>query len=463
MRRTTVRLGAGAGFAGDRIDPAVALAEKAELDYLIFECLGERTVALGNVRRLHEPDAGYDPMLTARMRAVLPLLVPSGARVITNAGAANPEAAARKVCEVIGELGFEGTVRVAAVTGDDVLAQVVDADPVVWETGRRLSDHAEELVSANAYLGAEALLPALRAEADVVIGGRLADPSLYLAPLIHEFGWDSCPSGKEDEAGAEELDRLAGGTLVGHLLECAGQLTGGSYADPVTKPVPGMDDLGFPYADVDGDGGALLQKLHDAGGVLTLDTCREQLVYEVADPQGYITPDITADFSGAHFDARGEDRVQVRGAIGRARPDTLKVTLGFHSGWAGEGQISYAGPRAMERAELASQIVTARLVRLHGFSADDLTTEYIGTGSTYRQFSPPNRHTPEVRVRISGTAGSEEQALAVAHEVESLYTNGPAGGGGARGSSWEVVAVRSTDIPREKVTPAISIMEVHPE
>lgn len=448
MTRTTpLRLGAGAGFAGDRIDPARTLAEHGDLDYLIFECLGERTVATGQARRLIDPDAGYDPLLAARMRAVLGVTTTRGTTVVTNSGAANPLAAATVIADVARQVASR-SVRIAAVTGDDVLDAVRRLDPVVWETGRVLSDHSEQLVSANAYIGADAVLPALDAGADVVVTGRLADPSLYLAPLMHEFGW-----------AGDDWEMLGRGTAVGHLLECAGQLTGGYYADPVTKPVSGMANLGFPFGDVRPDGTATFGKVDGTGGELTVRTCAEQLLYEVGNPASYLTPDVSADFTGVAFESVGRDRVTVSGATGKARPDELKVTLGFRGGWMGEGQISYAGPRALQRAELAGAIVQQRLWEVHGIPEDKVGIEYVGAGAAFRGLVPA-LDVPEVRLRVTATVPDADTAALVGWEVESLYTNGPAGGGGARRGSNEVLAIRSALIPRDLVPTDVHVTEV---
>ena len=441
-----IRIGAGAGFAGDRIDPAADLAERGNLDYLVFECLGERTVAAGHARRLRDAAAGYDPMLAARLRAVLPACRARGTTVITNGGAANPEAAGELACRVAGELGLSG-LRVAVVTGDDVLAAVRAADPLVWETGQPASA-GEAPVSANAYLGADAVTEALARDADLVITGRLADPSLYVGPLRHEFGW-----------AADDYDMLGRATLAGHLLECAGQLTGGYFADPVTKPVPRLAWLGFPFADVTADGTATFGKLAGSGGRLDVRTCGEQLLYEVDDPAAYLTPDVTADFSRVRFSQLGQDRVRADGAAGRPRPERLKVTLGYLGGWAGEGQISYAGPRCLARAELAAEIVRERLHVLHGIEPGDIDVELIGAGAAFRGLAPPG-DPAEVRLRVAATARSAELARVVGQEVEALYTNGPAGGGGARGAVTERIVVRSCLLPRDLVSTDVDVREV---
>lgn len=444
-RRGPVRLGAGSGFAGDRVDPARDLAERGELDYLVFECLGERTVAAGHARRLRDGAAGYDPMLEERLRAVLPACRAHGTAVITNAGAANPEAAGELARRVAADLGLAG-LRVAVVTGDDVLAEVREADPLVWETGQPVSA-GDPPVSANAYLGADAIVAALAQDADLVITGRLADPSLYVGPLRHEFGW-----------AADDYDVLGRATLAGHLLECAGQLTGGYFADPGTKPVPRLAWLGFPFADVTADGAATFGKLAGSGGRLDVRTCGEQLLYEVEDPAAYLTPDVEADFSGVTFRQLGADRVLAEGASGRARPDQLKVTLGYQGGWVGDGRISYAGPRCLPRAELAASVVRERLVALHGFRPGEIDVELIGAGAAFRGLAAPG-DPPEVRLRVAARAATEEQARAVGREVEALYTNGPAGGGGARSSVTAQLAVRSCLLPRDLVTARVAVRE----
>lgn len=443
-----MRLGAGAGYAGDRIDPALDLVVRGDLDYLVFECLGERTIAAAHARRRTDPRAGADPLWPRRLRAVLAPAAGAGTTIVSNSGAADPSGAAETALAVAREVGLPG-LRVAAVTGDDVLDAVRREDPVVWETGRRLADHPEELIAANAYLGAAPIAEALDADPAVVVTGRVADPALFLGPLVHRFGWSL-----DGDPGL-----LGRGTAVGHLLECAGQLTGGYFADPVTKPVPGLADLGFPYADVAPDGSAVLAKLSGTGGRLDAATAGEQLLYEVDDPSAYVTPDVVADFSGVRFRESGPDEVTVSGASGSVRPDALKVTLGFRGGWSGEGQISYAGPRALDRARLAADVVVARLERVHGIPADDVHVEYIGTGAALRGLAPDPAPS-EVRLRVAARTPDRERAEAVAWEVETLYTNGPAGGGGARGGHGEVVTVRSCLLDRRHVHPAVEIREL---
>ena len=443
----TLRIGAGAGYSGDRTDPAVELAERANLDYLVFECLAERTIALAQLRKLRNHEAGFDPLLEERMRAVLPITVRNGTRIVTNMGQANPLAAAKRTANVARELGID-SFRVATLCGDDVLEAVAKGGGAVLETNEPIETYKDRMVSANAYLGAEEIVRALELEPDMVITGRVADPSLFLAPMVHEFGWP-----KDDYA------LMGQGTVVGHLLECAGQLTGGYFADPVTKPVAGMANLGFPYAVVEPSGGAVLTKLHDAGGEITLDTCKEQLLYEIDDPKRYLTPDAAADFTSVELDQIGKDTVRVSGGDGAPRPGTLKVAIGFRDGFLGEGQISYAGPNAAERARLAAEIVTKRLDKVHHLQPLEMRVDYIGESSAFRGATDSHYRPVDVRLRVAAKTSTREEADLVGREVQALYTNGPAGGGGARKHTEEIIGVVSTLIDRGEVTPRVEIIE----
>jgi hypothetical protein len=441
-----IRIGAGAGYSGDRLEPAVELAAKGDIDYLIFECLAERTIALAQRARMADPQAGYDPLLEDRMRAVLALCSEKGIRIVTNMGAANPLAAAAKVREIARSLNLQ--LKVAAVVGDDVL-DLVRAGSYVDDTGSPVGQLGERLLSANAYLGAQPLVDALAQGADVVITGRVADPALVLAPLIHEFGW-----------AMDDWHRLGQGTLVGHLLECAGQITGGYFADPGHKDVAGLARLGFPIGEVAADGSVVITKVAGSGGQVTAATCKEQLLYEIHDPRAYLTPDVVADFSAVRITEIGPDRVLVEGATGHPRPATLKVSLGYIDSFIGEGQISYAGPGALDRARLALAIVEERL-SITGVQASELRYDIIGVNAMHRDvLSAPHPEPYEVRIRVAGRTDSLREATRIANEVESLYTCGPAGGGGAFKSARDIVAVRSTLLPRDGVHPTIHFEEI---
>lgn len=446
-----IRIGAGAGYSGDRIEPAVELAEFGALDYLVFECLAERTIAIAQQARRQDPQSGYDPLLEARMRAVLPAAMRNGVRIISNMGAANPVAAARKTAQIARELGL-GDVKIAAVTGDDVLDAVLQSDLHFEETGVRVATYRDRIVSANAYLGAAGIVDALAAGAQIVLTGRVADPSLFAAPLIHEFGW-----------AMDDWETLGQATVVGHLLECAGQVTGGYFADPGRKDVPGLARLGFPIGEVSADGSVVITKVSQAGGQVTPATCKEQLLYEIHDPQRYLQPDVVADFSEVSVTQEAPDRVRVTGGRGTRPTGTLKVSVGYVDGFIGEGQISYGGPGAVARARLALDIVRERLA-LTGVSTSELRFDLIGVNSLHGEAVSAQDAAPyEVRVRVAGRTASRAQAVRIGNEVETLYTNGPAGGGGATKSVREVLAVQSVLLPREQVKPTFTFVEIRDE
>jgi hypothetical protein len=442
-----VRIGSGAGYSGDRIEPALELAEKGDIQYLVFECLGERTVALAQQARMTNPQSGYDPLLEERMRAVLPVCAAKGIKIVTNMGAANPEAAARKTAEIAKSLGLRG-LKVAAVIGDDVLAACKAHDLPIMEFEGSVGEFGNRLLSANAYLGAAPMAEALKGGADVVITGRASDPALFLAPMIDAFGW-----------AMDDWNLLGKGTVAGHLLECAGQITGGYFADPGYKDVDGLARLGFPIGEVGEDGSLVITKVEGSGGAVTARTCKEQLLYEVHDPRRYLQPDVVADFSEVTVEEIGPDRVRIQGGRGTRRPDTLKVSVGYIDSYIGEGQISYAGPGAAERGRLALDIVRERL-QLTGVQASELRFDLIGVDSLHGSALAARNGDPyEVRVRVAGRTDNLREAVRIGNEVETLYTNGPAGGGGATKSARDVVAVASVLLPRELATPSVRFVE----
>src|ERR1700710_1477689 len=443
----TIRIGSGGGYSGDRIEPAIELAEKGDIEYLVFECLGERTVALAQQARLKNPGAGYDPLLEERMRAVLPICAGKGIKIVTNMGAANPLAAARRTAEIAKSLGLS-SLKIAAVVGDDVLEACRDGDLKIMEFDGSIKQLGNRLLSANAYLGAEPIADALSAGADIVITGRASDPALFLAPMIHAFGW-----------AMDDWNLLGQGTVAGHLLECAGQITGGYFADPGYKDVPGLARLGFPIGEVGEDGSLVITKVAGSGGAVTAQTCREQLLYEVHDPKRYLQPDVTADFSQVKVEEIAPDRVRVSGGCGTARPDTLKVSVGYVDSFIGEGQISYAGPGALARGKLALEIVRERL-KLTGVATSDVRFELIGVDSLHGAEVSAHANEPyEVRVRVAGRTESLREAVRIGNEVETLFTNGPAAGGGVTKSARDVVAVASVLLPRDLAKPSVRFVE----
>lgn len=441
-----VRIGAGAGYAADRWEPARDLIARGDLDYIVFECLAERTIALGQLERLRDPERGYNPFLEDRWRACLALAREKGVTIVTNMGAANPHAAGLKTRALAKELAA-GDCRVATITGDDV-TDLVRANPdlLMMETGEPVDSLGNSVISANAYLGAEAVRDALAAGANVVITGRVADPSLFLGCLMHAHGWRW-----------DDWPRIAAGTVVGHLLECAGQVTGGYFADPGVKDVPDLANLGFPLAEVAADGAAFVTKAPGTGGVVTVATCKEQLLYECGDPFAYVTPDCVADFSGVGFSQEAESRVSVTGAAARPRTDSLKTSVCYRAGYIGEAQVGYAGPNARARAELAAEIVRERLKR-RTLDIEELRIDLIGIDSLHGQGSLSHDEPYETRLRVAGRTDNRRHAEYLGQEVQSLLTNGPYGGGGDFMQVRDIVGVRSVLLPRSLVQPQIEML-----
>ena len=431
----SVRIGSGAGFAGDRIQPAVDLVRDGALDDLVLECLAERTIALAQQRRRADPSTGYDRRAEQWLRALLPVALDRSTRIVSNLGAANPLGAGKLAIDIAREIGL--SCKVAVVTGDEVLG-ALDLDSPCLEDGQPLNARGP-VISANAYLGADAITPGLATGADVVLTGRVADPSLFLAPLADRLGWD-----------LSEPATAAHGTLVGHLLECGTQLTGGYFADPGRKDVPELASLGYPWADVSAGGEAVLGKLPGTGGVLDRHTVREQLLYEIGDPGAYLTPDVVLDLYGVTVTETARDRVLVAGAVGRTRPDQLKVSVGYQAGHRAEAGISYAGPGCVDRARLAGDVVRERL----GTLGKELRIDVVGSLS-----EGDKGEVAQCWLRVAGLVRSLDEAEMICQEIESLYTNGPAGGGGVRTHVIEVIGIVSTLVDRDAVSATATLLE----
>ncbi|MES2936839.1 MAG: acyclic terpene utilization AtuA family protein [Pseudomonadota bacterium] len=439
-----IRIGCGAGFSGDRWDAAVpvvrSLVAHGGPAALMFETLAERTLALAQLRRRQDPSAGFEPSLDMFLRGVLADCVHHGIPIVGNFGAANPRGAAAQVQALAQSLGL-GRLRVAVVEGDDLLAALPGDTLRALLPGEAAG---VQLVSANAYLGAEQIANALRAGAQVVVTGRVADPALALGPLLAHFGWD-----------VSDWDRLAAGTMAGHILECGAQVTGGYFADPGVKDVPDLANVGFPILEVHHDGRFVVTKPEGTGGCVDRRTVTEQLLYEIHDPAAYLTPDVIADLSDTEIAVLGPDRVEVRGVRGHARPETLKATVCFEGGWLAEGEISYAGANAVGRARLAGEIVTDRLRQLQ-VPLVKLRRELIGVASVFADdagsYQPADPCAPQdVRLRIAAQVDERFAAEAVAREVLALYTCGPAGGGGVRTQVTPRLGSTSCFVPRELI------------
>lgn len=444
------RIGCGAGFSGDRVDaPQSVVAEIAAAGAggaLIFETLGERTLALGHIARRQNPSKGYEPLLEDIIEPILAQCIASGITIVGNFGQANPPAAARAIQAIADRIGL-GKLRIAIVSGDDLTGKI-DLDATErWEGDGRLPEIDGEVIAINAYIGAAPIAEAIKAGAQIVVTGRVADPALALGPLVAHYGWDW-----------NDLDLMAAGTLVGHLLECGSQVSGGFFADPGVKDVPDTANIGFPIAEVEADGSFVITKAQGTGGLVDLRTVKEQLLYEIHDPAAYLTPDVTLDITDVRLTQLGADRVQVRGARGHAAPACLKATVGFYGDWLGEAEISYAGPNALARARLAVRTITERLAR-RGLALRH-RADIIGTVSAFDSDGGEllsgytDTQAGDYRVRFAFGSDSQRDVERAVQEVNALYCCGPAGGGGVRQSVRPRVRTLSHLVPRHLVHPS---------
>lgn len=435
-------IGCAAGFSGDRIDAAgpvvQELIRQRQPAVLIFETLAERTLALAQLARRSDPEAGFEPLMPEFLSPVLADCLQHGIRIVSNFGAANPQAAARTIYRLAQALGTR-TPRIAVVHGDDLSGPA--HRPLLAEAlAERMP--AQELVSANAYIGAQPIAAALQAGADIVVCGRVSDPSLVVGPAMAHYGW-AC----------DDWDRLGRATMVGHLLECGTQVTGGYFADPGYKDVPGLDQLGYPIAEIDADGHCTLFKPQGTGGCITPATVKEQLLYEIHDPAQYLTPDVVADITQAQVSAVGPDRVRLEGVRGHPRPETLKVNVCYATGWFAEAEISYAGPRAAERARLAGQTIQQRLGHLAPLRTDLIgVTSVWGNDASSWLDGADLRHAPhDVRLRMAWQHADHATAQRLPREVNALYCCGPAGGGGVRTHMRQRLGLTSCLIPHTHI------------
>ncbi len=434
-------VGCAAGFSGDRTDAAHAvvdtLVRRGGPAVLIFETLAERTLALAQLALRDNPQAGYEPLLDDMVAPVLARCLAHGIRIVSNFGAANPRGAALRIRELADQQGLRAP-RIAVVTGDDVsgtdhrsaLQQALGA------AGQRM-----EIASANAYLGAEAIAAALRAGADIVVTGRVADPSLTVGPAMAHYGW-----------AADDWDRIARATMAGHLLECGAQVCGGYYADPGFKDVPDLARVGFPIARIDANGDCTITKSDGTGGCVDEHTVKEQLLYEVHDPAAYLTPDVTADIAQAQVTRIAPDTVRLTGVRGHPRPATLKVNVFHQHGWLAEGEISYAGRGAEARARLAAQVLQQRLAGCGPLRVDLLGVASVLGDDAGRWLSAQAvGHSQDVRLRVAMNHAEHAVAQRLPREVTALYTCGPAGGGGVRTGLRARLGTVSCGMPREQV------------
>lgn len=447
-----VFIGAAAGFAGDRSDaggPVVdALAAHSGPRFLMFETLAERTLALCQLERRQNPQRGYSPALERLLSPVLARCLASGIRIVSNFGAANPAAAAHRIAGMANSLGLRAP-RIATVEGDDITAKLSAAELAVREIGGASLAQSRDIISANLYLGAQPIAEALNQGADIVVTGRVADSALALGPLLHAFRWR-----------ADDWDRLAAGTLAGHLLECGAQITGGYFADPGYKDVPDLAEVGYPIAEIDEAGEIVISKPARTGGVVDRLTVVEQLLYEIHDPSAYLAPDVVLDLTDVEVVETGKDRVRVSGARGRPAPDTLKATVCFDSGLLGEAEISYAGPNASARAQLAAEVIRERLrKRLPNLK---VRVDAVGVRSVLgASDSPPDlrgAQANDIRLRFAAQSADSAQIEMLLDEVEALYCAGPAGGAGVRRRTTPRLASASCLIERRYAEPRVTML-----
>jgi len=444
-----LRIGCAAGFSGDRTDAAgpvvEALVAAGGPAVLIFETLAERTLALAQLARRQDPSAGYEPLLDAMLAPVLAKCLTHGVKIVSNFGAANPRGAALRIRELARQQGLRAP-RIAVIHGDDVSGA---AHRAALQRALGPALEGRDVVSANAYLGAEPIADALAAGAQIVVGGRIADPSLTVGPALAHFGW-----------ARDDWHRLGRATMAGHLLECGAQVSGGYYADPGLKDVPGLANLGYPIAEIDEQGHCTITKPAGSGGRVDEHTVKEQLLYEVHDPAAYLTPDVVADITAAQVEEIGADRVRLTGVRGHARTDALKINVCNASGWLAEGEISYAGARAEARARLAADVLRERLRDVGPLRAD-----LIGVASVFGDdagrwlAATPAGDARDMRLRVALRHAERASAERLTREVTALYCCGPAGGGGVRTAIRPTLGTLSCLLPRDEVPAGFEMIE----
>jgi hypothetical protein len=448
----TVRIGAGQGFYGDSLLPVLDVAKHGDVNYIAFDTLAELTLAILEKGRKKDPSAGYTKDVVPMMRNLLPICHEKKIKLITNAGGINPRGAAKAVAAVAKELSIP--IKIACVTGDDIYERLDDlaAAGVSFkdkETGQELGAVRERLLFASVYLGARVIAAALDQGADIVITGRTTDTAQFLGPLIHEFGW-----------GQAEWDKLAQGIILGHLMECSGQVAGGNL-QVGWEDVPDLHRIGYPVAEVAEDGSFVLTKPEGTGGRVDLRTVKEQFLYEIHDPTTYITPDVICDLTTTRLEQVGENRVRVTGTVGRPAPPTLKALLGYADGWAGEGQISFSWPRAYSKAKRAAEIVLKRLA-MQGVRPEETHIEYIGLNSLWGALAPEpvdEDAINEVRLRIAIRTQNKRDCEILAREFPPLLLSGPPTASAVAGTPQprELLGLWSTLIPRELIEPFVRI------
>lgn len=457
----SIRIGAGLGFYGDAWGPIAASIARGEVQYIASDHLSELTLAILQKDRAQDARAGYTRDLVPMLMQLWPLARKAndgkGVKFLLNAGGLNPHGARDALAESFRKKGWQA--RIAVVTGDDVL----DALGSLQETGENLSHMdsgaplagvRERMVFANAYLGAAPLVQALEQGADIVITGRVADAALFLAPLVHEFGW------RLDARSEEEWNRLAQGLTVGHLLECSGQGSGGNFGGLDWNEIPDLGHIGYPIAEVSEDGSAIITKAPGTGGRVSFDTVREQLLYEVHDPRNYVSPDVVLDMGSLRLDDLGSDRVRVTGARGKPRPDKLKIVGGYHDGWMGQATFGYSWPHAYRKAERTATIIKDML-REQNMAYDDMRVEYLGYDSILGPLADPAQrdNLNEVYLRMALRSQDKRVADGFGRMFPWLALSGPpfVGGRYAMQPASELLGIWPALAARERIESGVLV------
>lgn len=453
--KNKVRIAAGQGFWGDLLDAPVRQVEGGPIDYLMLDYLAEVTMSIMQKQRARDPVSGYAKDFIPLMKQILPACVERDIRVTANAGGVNVEGCANAVREVARELGLAGKLRIGIVTGDDIMSRLDDLlergiELRNMDTEEPLATVRDRIQSANAYLGARPMVEALNEGARIVITGRATDTGLTLAPLIHEFGWT-----------ADDWNRLAAGTIAGHIIECGAQCSGGNCQFE-WRSVPNLAEVGFPIVEAASDGTFVITKHEGTGGWVTIPSIKEQLVYEMGDPSAYLTPDCVADFTTVRLEYEGRDRVRVYGIEGRPATEFLKVSISYSAGYKAVGTLVYSWPDAYAKAQAADKILRARLDRL-GLKFDQVLTEFVGANATHgRLAGEPRSDLPEVQLRV-GVRGEDRSAVErFTKEIAPLVLTGPpgvTGFAGGRPKVEEIVAYWPALIPKEEIKPRVQVIE----
>ena len=441
-----IRIANGQGFWGDWLEAPVRLVEQGPIDYLCLDYLAEITMSILQKQKQENPDLGYARDFPPLMARIAKQIRERGVTVIANAGGVNPAACAREVKRLAPEL------KVAVVHGDDVFPRLDDfiarGLPLNnLDTGAPLATIRDRVLSANAYIGAFPLVEALATGAQVIIAGRCTDTALTLAPMVHRFGW------REDD-----YHLLAAGTIAGHIIECGAQATGGN-CQVDWQTIPDFANIGYPIVEAEPDGSFTVTKHPGTGGRVTSDVVKEQLLYELGDPQNYITPDCIADFTTIQLKDTGRDRVRVSGIEGRPRSPFLKVSLCYEWGYKAIGSLVYSWPEAYGKARLAERIVRERLSQL-GLNFEEIWAEILGFNACHGPAALPFPDVPEVQLRMGVRGQSRKDVDRFTRELIPLVLSGPptaTGFGDGRPPVREVVAYWPALVPREEIRTHVEV------